>query len=160
MGSPKLALLGLFSILPQWHLWLTYPVQKRSLRCKYDLFVYRFHEARKKSTYVLGNSFGDLLMCQILNVEFWILHNICYDFFNVFFQLLKAEKNKFLLFNNLPNNLPNIYYIIFKIQHSKFNTLANCQMNNQGHQFVNNVLWSLVGSVEFLILNIFCCFLS
>ena len=32
------------------------------------------------TTNVLGNSFGDLLMCQSFNVEFRILFNICWDF--------------------------------------------------------------------------------
>ena len=87
-------------------------------------------------TNVLGNSFGDLLMCQSLNVEFWILCDICWDF--LYWE--KVQKNSFdpqdffsLSFEKLKENIWkfNKYYVIFKIQHSNFDTLANCQMSHQ-----------------------------
>ena len=67
------------------------------------------HNSNFFIAYVLGISFRDLPICQSLNVRFWILHNICFDFnFNwekkfllVNFDQLKHTKKYFLSFEQL-----------------------------------------------------------
>ena len=100
---------------------------------------------------ILGSSSIDLQMCQSWNSEFRILHNIGYDFFNVYF-LTALCKQKVLLLKNQQisywssrKSLLLSFKLLSRswkkynkcyvpnIQNSNFGTLANQRMSYQGH---------------------------